>query len=140
VNKLIASSVFLSGMLILLLFNWVYVQTLAIPINTIVLGAITGFLASIISVAILSGIQVLGTGLDSASIKILFGVGSLLNILFQVNIAGFPIGLGLMNNMMDAFSFAPDSGTFGLSLGFFISTVLTIMILVSGVMIIQGGE
>jgi hypothetical protein len=140
VNKLIASSVFLSGMLILLLFNWVYVQTLAIPINTIVLGAITGFLASIISVAILSGIQVLGTGLDSASIKILFGVGSLLNILFQVNIAGFPIGLGLMNNMMDAFSFASDSGTFGLSLGFFISTVLTIMILVSGVMIIQGGE
>jgi len=127
------SSLFIFSMLVMLMFNVVYGFASPTTTFTLIVGAVTGFIATIILVGVVSGIQILGSGLNSASIKILFGVGTILNLLFQVSIAGFPVGLGLATTMINAFN---SSELFGL--GFLITTILCVMTLASGLMVVIG--
>ena len=128
-----AGSIFLSIMLVLIIFNFMYIQTLPDKTNMIVLGAIMGLVSSVLVIGVVGGIQILGTGLNGESIKIMFGVGTLLNILFQINIGGFPIGLGLINNLLNTFVGGDLWG-----LGYLLATSIAIMALLSGLMIILG--
>lgn len=129
-----AGEIFISSIVTLSIFNFIYVSSTPSKINNMGIGALTGLLTTIIAVGIISSIQILGSGLNSASIKIIFGVGFLVNILFKVEIGGLPIGLGLMNNLYEVFM-AGDL----LGIGFFITTVFSFITLVSGIIIIIGG-
>jgi len=99
------------------------------------IGAITGFMVLILGIGIISGIQVLGSGLNGESIKIMFGCGALLNVLFQINIANFPIGMGLVTNVLACFD-----GTEFLGLGIIITSIMGVMAFVSGLIVITGGS
>lgn len=127
--------VFIPVFLIILLFNMIYVNMTPETTYNIYLGAITGLLASTIAVGIIGGVQILGSGLNSESIKILFGTSTLLNVLFQIQISGFPIGIGLATNIVDIFT---ESDFIGI--GFFLSTALALLALISGLIIIVGGS
>ena len=129
-----AQAVFISSILVLSLFNFIYVSSTPEKINNMSLGAITGSMVLIISIAVIGGFTLFGSGLSSASVKIIFGVGALLNILFKIDISGFPIGLGLMNNIFEVFTCGDLLG-----LGLFIATIFSIITLVSGLIIIIGG-
>lgn len=132
------SEIFIGIMTILLVFNWLYVSANPLLTNTMLLGTVTGLVTTAIIVSIVTGIQVVGSGFNGSSVKILFGVCALLQILFSLNfvIADIQvvIGLGLINNLFVAFS----GGDF-FGLGFFISTVFGIIALVSGLLVIIGG-
>lgn len=130
-----ASTVFMFCMVTLLIFNFIYVSSTPQQLQIITIGAVVGFIAEILAIGIIGGVQIFGSGLNPASIRILFGVATLLNLLFQINIGGFPIGIGLLNNVFNIFS----SGSDFLGLGLFIVTVLGLLTFVSGLLVIVGG-
>lgn len=130
-----ASEIFIITMIVLLIFNVVYLTSTPDGLALTTMGAITGFIAIILAVGVIAGIQILGSGLNAMSIKILFGVGCLLNILFQVSISGFRIGLGLLNNVFTVF----NSGDI-IGLGTVISFLLGITVITSGLVTITGGS
>lgn len=130
-----AQAMFISGLAVLLIFNVVYISLYPSVIWYATIGALTGFVALILGIGVISGINIFGSGLNSASVKILFGASAILNLLFQINIAGFPVGMGLANNLI--FSFGTTN--FLDSMGFFLSLIFSVMILASGLVIIQGG-
>ena len=129
-----AQEMFISVMIILLIFNIYYTFTFTEAVWTLTIGALTGFIATILAVGIISGVQVLGSGLTGESIKILFGCGALLNVLFQINIFGFPLGMGLVTNVLSVF------GSEFLALGIIITSVLRMIAFISGLIIITGGS
>lgn len=126
--------VFLSCLSVLLIFNWIYVAMYPSVTWNLTVGAVTGFVGTILALGIISGIQLFGSGLSGTSIKIIFGVGTLLNILFQITIGGFPIGMGLANNVLSSFSGGDIIG-----IGYFLTTIICIITIVSGLMVIIGG-
>lgn len=134
-NKLEATDIFLSGILILLLFNVAYILIIPSALWNITTGAITGFLLTLVAIATVSGISILGSGLNSASIKILFGFGSIISILYSVEIAGLRLGMGLATNVLASFS---SSGGGLETFGFLFVSILSLMILISGLIMIQG--
>ena len=129
-----AQEMFISVMIILLIFNIYYTFTFTEAVWSLTIGALTGFIAVILAVGIISGVQVLGSGLTGESIKIMFGCGALLNILFQINIFGFPLGMGLVTNVLSVF------GSEFLALGIIITSVLGMIAFVSGLIVITGGS
>ena len=131
---MLATSMFLSSLFLMFVFNVGYIMANPSAVNNMLLGSITGTLSVVVSVGVISGIQILGSGLNSMSIKIIFGITALLNMLFQVDVLGFPIGLGLVNNLINVFN-----PTDMLGLGFFFASGLAIMSVVSGIIIVLGG-
>lgn len=129
-----SSEIFISIMFILLIFNVFYTFYNPAVVWDLTVGAISGFLVVILGTGIISGITVLGSGLSTQSIKIMFGCGTLLNILFQIEIGGFPVGFGLVTNVLNVF------GSEILGLGVIIVSILGLLAFVSGIMIITGGE
>lgn len=127
--------VFTSVFAIILLFNMIYVNMNPETTYNIYVGAVTGLIATSISVGVLGGISILGSGLNSESIKILFGTSTLLNALFQIQVGAFPVGIGLATNIINIFTESDFVG-----LGFFISTALAVIALISGLIIIIGGS
>lgn len=129
-----AHGIFITGAIILLFFNLFYISMYPQTAWSLTMGTVTGFIATILAVGVISGFNLLGSGLTGASVKILFGGASLLNILFQINIAGFPVGMGLANNLLGSFT----TSSFLEGLGFFLSLILTLIIFISGIIIIIG--
>lgn len=130
-----ATELFITVMAILTIFNFIYCVANKNVVNTMVVGGITSLIATAIMLSVVAGIQVLGSGLNSASIKILFGVSALLQILFQIQFTigtqNFSIGLGLINNVFNAFN---SGDLFGI--GLFVSTVFGVLALVSGLIVV----
>jgi hypothetical protein len=128
-----ASSIFMSCMLILLIFNAFYIMTYPASIIRITIGAIVGFLAAILAVgglAIFGGLFISG-----AAVKIVFGAASILNILFQINLGyNLPVGMGLASNILSLF---PSSEFLGI--GYIVVTFISLIAFVSGLMVIAGG-
>lgn len=122
-------SIFIIVMSIFLLFNTIYTLMNPSALNTMVIGAFIGLIATVVGLGVISGITILGSGLNAESIRILFSVGTLLNFMFQVTIAGFPIGIGLANNILNIFL---NNDFYGL--GIAISMGLSVIAIVSGVM------
>ena len=126
--------IFISSILTLLFFNFIYISSTPSKINTMSIGALTGLVLQVVVYVIVSGVKVAGSGLDSATIKIIFAVGVMLNIFFRVEIIGLPIGLGIMNNLFEVFSKGDLLG-----IGFFMTTVFSFITLASGLIIIISG-
>lgn len=151
------SELLISVMAILMVFNFIYIAAFPDIANTMILGSIIGLVVTVLIVCIVGGVQVLGSGLSGTSIKMIFGIAILFNILFQINlpswifgiisvvatVAGYgintnlsiPIGMGLTNNIFNAFA---NGDLWGL--GFFVATTLSIVALVSGIMVIMGAS
>jgi hypothetical protein len=129
-------AIFMSGIIVLLLFNMVYVVSEPDALWTLTVGAVTGFIASVLAVGVISGINILGSGLSGISVKILFGVATILNMLYQVEIAGFPLGMGLASNLTAIFTSGDSLLQF---FGYLVATVFSIVMLITGVMFVQGG-
>jgi hypothetical protein len=149
---MIKESMFMSGITILLICNIIFgfmnpdVNMSYIVFNLGV-GAITSFIILISIAVIIAGlkISVLGTSLelDSESISITFGVGLILALLFQVNIAiipfgnflglTLPIGMGLGQNLIQFFPITEGAG-----LGFFLVSSLILLTFISGLLIVKG--
>lgn len=128
-----AQEVFIGIMIILLIFNVYYTFTFANAVWDLTIGVITGFIILVLATGVIAGITVFGSGLSTASIKILFGCGALLNLLFQIDISGFPVGLGLATNVLTVF------GSEFMGLGVIIVSVMAITALASGIITITGG-
>lgn len=126
--------VFLTMVTILILFNAIYVIASPEASNIMYLGALTGLISTVLAVGVISGIQFLGSGLNSESIRIIFSVGAILNMLFRISIAGFPVGIGLVNNIMSIFSPTDFAG-----LGYFAVSIISIITLISGIITVVGG-
>lgn len=129
-----ANSWFLGGTMTMLLFNFFYMSYYPDTANIMFLGAVTGLLTQTMVVGAVAGIQVFGVGLNDSSTKIIFGVSALINMLFQVNVAGVPVGIGLANRVIDAFNASELMG-----FGFLVATVLCVIVFFSGVIIVLGG-
>lgn len=129
-----ASAVFITCMVIFIMFNVFYVMVYPETINLLDMSWITSVIPLIVAAVLLTGIEVLGTGIRGTSIKLLFGILALINIMFQINIGGYPVGLGLAQNMLLVFSTMGD--WFGI--GFFITMGLILASLASGMMLILG--
>ncbi len=127
-------SIFITGLAILIIFNFIYCTMTPDVVNIMYVGALTGLIASVVATVILAGINVFGTGLTGESIRIVFSISTLLNMLFKISIAGVSIGIGLINNILEIFTPTQFAG-----IGYFISSTLSIMILASGLMVIIGG-
>lgn len=125
-------------MLIFILFNVVYIMAYPDTIFEFTYEKIIGFIASIIVVGALTGITIFGSGLQETSIKIIFVVVAIVNMLFQVDIAGFPIGLGLATTMFNVFSESDLMLVSGLGLGTIITTTMTGLAILWGMM--MAGE
>jgi hypothetical protein len=128
--------IFIVCMIVLILFNFFYYAVSGANWPIDLLGGVVGFLGVIASIGIIAGIQVLGSGINTEGIKILFGFGCLLNILFKISVGGFPIGLGLLTNVFQAFTSSSDF----LGFGMFITSVLGLTIIISGLLVIVGGS
>jgi len=141
-----ASDVFLSTFSIIFLFavfKWLMGDY---DMLALVTGGILGFLVAIIPPVIATGVNIVGSGLNPAAVKILFGICVLLNLLFHlqftINIANntlsITLGLGLANILLETFN--PHAGILGF-FGWVFSAILTFTALVSGlIMIVKGGE
>lgn len=125
--------VFLTIFSIFLVFNFFYLSMYPETSLDMYTGAVLGLIGTVIATGIIGGISILGSGLNSESIKIIFGAGTLFNLLFNIEIPqlGLNIGLGLATNIISLF----DSGDI-LNLGFISTTALSLIALVSGLMVI----
>ncbi len=128
-------SLFITGLAILIIFNFIYCTMNPDIVNVMYVGAITGLIASVVATTVISGINILGSGLTGESIRIIFSISTILNLLFQISIAGIQVGIGLVNNILIIF----DSTMFA-GIGYFIASTLAIMTLVSGMLMIVGGS
>lgn len=157
--------IFLGSVLSLLIFNGLFYllnPTLAIMDMT---GLVIGFIIIGVGVAAVIGIQFAGSGFSETSIKMMLVVGSIVNILFQIDIpmvesstspgwtivspflAGlfrlisgqysvdFKIGLGLLYPNVYNIFLASSSTNILGWMGFFVVVTLIIMTVVSGLLI-----
>jgi hypothetical protein len=131
-----SGAIFLGGLLVMFIFNVFYVVMQPEALWDLTAGAITGFIASILAIGVISGINILGSGLSGTSVRLLFGISSLLTMMFSIPIAGFPLGMGMANNMINTFSESGDS--FITTVGFLLGIGISVMTIVSGVMVISG--
>ena len=128
-----AQGIFLGSLMVLVIVNILYAMSQPSGVWTMTIGAISGFIGLIVGIGVLTGINVFGTGLTGASVKIVFGLASLLNLMFQVEILGYPVGMGLLNTLFNVFA----EGDLFL-IGFIVSVVMMFSILGSGLILIMG--
>lgn len=136
-----ASEVFIILMVVLMVFNFAYVTMIGdigTTLGNMAMGGILGIVIPIVVVAVLSGTNIVASGLNSASTKMIFGVGVLLGLLFQISftVATFTItlGMGLLTNVFSVFNMTDFFG-----IPFFMTAILGIALFVSGLLTFSGG-
>lgn len=136
-----SQEIFITLMVALLIFNFCIVSLSGDPqtflLNLSIGGVLTVVLAGMIA-AVASAINVLGSGVNPAGTKIIFGFAVLLGILFQITFsigtASIPLGMGLLTNIFGVFNMTDFWG-----IPFFLTAILGIVVLVTGVQTITGG-
>lgn len=129
-----AQNTFITVMCVLLIFNVTYALATPDVGLDLLLGGALGLITTGLVAGVVSGINILGSGLTGVSVRLLFGVATLLNILFKISIAGFDVGLGLASNVIEVL------GTELMGLGFIVGGLLAMLGLATGLMMIIGGE
>lgn len=136
-----SQEIFIVLMVTLLIFNFCVVSlngnASAFLLNLAVGGILTVIIAGMVA-AVASAINVLGSGVNPAGTKIIFGFAVLLGILFQltftIGTATIPLGMGLLTNIFTIFSISDLYG-----IPFFLTAVIGVVILVTGLQTITGG-
>lgn len=129
-----AQNTFITVMCVLLIFNVIYALSNPDVGVDLLLGGALGLITTGLVAGVVSGINILGSGLTGVSVRLLFGVATLMNILFKINIAGFDIGLGLASNVIEVL------GTELMGLGLIAGGLLAMLGLATGLMMVIGGE
>lgn len=129
-----AKSVFLSMVIITIILNIIYISTTPAVIWTMAVGTVVGMIVTAVTTILLSGIKIMDSGISDTALSYVFTTSLLLNICFSINIYGFSIGLGLMNNVFIMFG-----GTTLFGLGAIITGIFTAVIFITGIMVITGG-
>lgn len=135
-----ASSVFIFSVLTLILFNVAYGFANPDYVFDVLVSGVLGFVLVVLAVVSVASLQVLGSGINDAGVKIVFGVGSLINLLFRISLTffGFPVGevgIGLASTLLTVF----DASDF-MGLGYITATAFSLIVIVSGLIIITGGD
>lgn len=136
-----SQEIFIILMVTLLVFNFCIVSLSGDPqtflLNLSIGGVLTVVLAGMIA-AVASAINVLGSGVNPAGTKIIFGFAVLLGILFQITFnigtASIPLGIGLLTNVFGVFNITDFWG-----IPFFLTAIIGVTILVTGLQSITGG-
>jgi hypothetical protein len=135
-----AKEIFLSNMAILFIFDTAFV--LSKPpgaasdlVGHMAYGGIVGLILTAAGIAVVAGITVAGSGLNSETIRIAFGVATLVNILFSKNFWGVDVGLGLAMPLFDVFTSSEVMG-FMAFFGWILASGIVLMAMVSGFLII----
>jgi hypothetical protein len=150
-----SEDVFLTGLISLVVINLIVwsMNGEAYIMTNLTWGFISGLVITAIAVLLVTGIQIVGTGLNPAVTKISFGIATLLNILFSftignsssanptntniftqnIGINGLQVGLGLGTHVINMFSNATNGF---MVLGYIFSWMFCLIILASGLIII----
>ena len=136
-----SSGVLMVLMVVLLVFNFAYVSTsgdVGDVLTNMAMGAVLGVVIPLVVVAILSGTTVVGSGLNPSSTKLIFGMGVLMGLLFQISFTAgtfnITLGMGLLTNVFNVFAMDVFFG-----IPFFMTAVLGIALFVSGLLTFSGG-
>jgi hypothetical protein len=158
-----AGTIFLPCVTVLIIFNVIYIQTTPNAIAIITTGALLTFFLAVLTVGIIGGIQILGSGVNTESLAIAFGSAMLLGVLFQIQLpwgggvgltwvtpdwahptgliitsgATLPVGMGLATNLINAMPITSLGG-----IPFMFVTILTLVTFISGIIafVTTGGE
>lgn len=125
--------IFISTLTIILLFNVFAYSVNATDVSLLNLD-FTDLVVTAVAIVLPLSINFLGVGLSDSGISIAFAVMIVFNVLFQIEIYGYTIGLGLINTMINVFSGGNDV----LNLGFMITSILGMLAFFSGMLIIVG--
>lgn len=117
-------------MAVLIMFN-IFVVMINPNISSILRLDYIDILITVISILLAGGATQLLLG--ETVIRIVSVTLLLFNIMFQVNVYGFTIGLGLINTVFDVFVL---DGSFIMWMGYIITSILSIMCFFSGLMIV----
>ena len=97
------NNIYLTSLFIILLFNVVYMaMTPNFNIFNLSIGLFTGLLISALASGVISGIKLFGSGLDGVSVKIVFGIATLINILFSIPIGNDPQAIPIINSIANS--------------------------------------
>ena len=120
--------IFISSLAIILLFN-----VFVVAINPTESSILNMDMSSVLvtAIAIITGGSVLSIVLGETVIKVVFATLVIFNILFQIDLYGFTVGLGLTNTLFTVFQ-TNDV----LNLGFITASVLSLMVFFSGMLIV----
>lgn len=95
--------ILISTLMILLLFN-TYVAMVNPNVVSVLNQDLSGLVATALTCTIAAGINIFGSGLSDSATKIIFSVIVMFNILFQIDIYGFTLGLGLCSTVFTVFN------------------------------------
>jgi len=128
----VKEEIFISSMLIILLFNG-FVIMVNPEIPNVLDMDLTSILVTGLAVAIASGVTVFGSGLSDSATSIIFGVILMFNVLYKIEVYGFTLGLGLVNTMSDVFI---DNDVLGI--GWYVTNLIGFVAFVTCMMMIIG--
>ncbi len=128
-----------------MIFEAFYVLATPNAFNVIGIGALVGFVGLGLVIGALSGIEVLTVGLNEASIRIVFILAVVLNLMFQFTLGfnigtysvSIPVGIGLLYPTVYDVFFISNAGFLGLVGGTFI-TIIAVVDMVAGLLMAGG--
>lgn len=120
--------IFISTLAIIILFN-VFVVSINPEVSSILNTDFTSILVT--SITIISAGGLVSIVLGETVLRVVFATLLLFNVLFQVEIYGFTIGLGLINTIFNVFQ------TYDvMNFGFITASVLSMLCFFSGMLIV----
>lgn len=133
--------VFASSILATVIMNLI-MSFISNEYSLISLTTLIGFISGIALTGLVMGVQALTFALSETAQKLIISLALVVNIMFQLDIVSFTlpgasspttfaIGIGLISNLLDLFA---DGDLFGL--GLILCGTLSVMILVSGVLMV----
>lgn len=136
-----AMGVFLSVIMVLVIFNIGYYAIYPETVELLGVSVILTFATAGLAIGVISGVEVLGSGISDTAQRIIFIVVILLNLLFQIDIPigegiEIPLGLGLLSHVLEVFVLND-----AYMIGYAVTTILGILALVTGLqMAVGAGE
>lgn len=121
---------FLSTLIVLVLFNVGVVMINPSQVSILNVD-VSGFILSVLSIAVVGGIKVFDTGLSDSSINILVGAIILFNIMYQIEIEGFTLGFGLITTVFNVFNTGDILGY-----GTLFASILSLIMIFTGMLIL----
>lgn len=129
---MVAGKLFIACAIALLIGNVVYYSINPDAFTSDLMGGITSFVVSAIIVLAVSSVNVATFSLSDSFISLIMAITTLINLFFQMSIAGHDIGFGLLTNMITLTS----GSAFGI--GGIIINAIGLIMFISAMMIVNG--
>lgn len=139
-----AQSVFLTSLMILLIFNGVMIFVPGSGATIPTVASIITTVVAMVAILVAGSITVFGSGIDTQIYRYVFALAVILGLCFSVTIQyssnpvdTFTVGVGLISNILNPFLFGGGYWLVNV-LGLLISGILSLIFLVSGLIIVVG--